>query len=109
MQGPRIACESCGIWETAMNRVLSVVLLVCAVASSSTAFAAEINYEYNSKGQLVTARYADGTVVTYQYDGNGNRTSVTSSGGPDIKAPTTPLVPVATAVSSTRIDVSWSA
>ncbi len=66
-----------------------------------------IEYTYNSKGQLETATYDDGTVVTYQYDDNGNRTSATSNGGPDVKPPTIPTGVVATVRSSVRIDVNW--
>jgi YD repeat-containing protein len=83
--------------------------LLCAFIVFSSAHAASIDYEFNSKGQLVTARYSDGTVVTYDYDENGNRRSVSSTGGPDTKAPTMPSSVTATVVSSTRIDVSWSA
>ena len=93
-----------------MQRALTAaLLLMSATPWLCPDVAAGVNYEYNAKGQLVRAEDFNGTVVTYQYDANGNRTSVTSIGGPDIKAPTVPLSVTAIAVSSTRIDVSWSA
>ncbi len=95
---------------TSVRRVHAVCgTFLSLLAAASTGWAASVTYQYNSKGQLATATYADGTVVTYIYDANGNRTDVTSVGGPDIKAPTIPLSVVATAVSSTRIDLTWNA
>lgn len=98
----------------AMRRIrasfgIGATFIFLTLAALPAAWAASITYQYNSKGQLETATYADGTVVTYIYDANGNRTGVTSTGGPDIKAPTVPLSIAATAVSSTRIDLTWSA
>jgi len=91
-------------------RIRSVPLgFLCAFIVFFSAHAAEIDYQFNSRGQLVTATYSDGTVVTYNYDENGNRMAVSSAGGPDRKAPTMPASVTATVVSSTRIDVSWSA
>ncbi len=82
---------------------------ICAWMILSSAHAAVIDYEFNSKGQLLTATYSDGTVVTYDYDENGNRRSVSSTGGPDSKPPTMPSSVTATTTSSTQIDVSWGA
>ena len=93
----------------ALQSLAAALVLVCGALWLSPGVAAEIDYVYNSKGQLSEAHYADGTIVTYLYDGNGNRTSVTSTGGPDIKAPTVPPAVSVTVASSSRIDVSWSA
>lgn len=90
--------------------VLLLQLLLCYVlCSCDQALAVGIDYTYNNKGQLATATYGDGTVVTYEYDENGNRKSAASTGGPDIKPPTVPTGVVATVRSSVRIDVNWTA
>src|SRR5688572_18865062 len=63
-----------------MRQALSALAaLICVGLLSFSAFAANVDYEFNSKGQLVRALYSDGTVVTYEYDENGNRRSVTST------------------------------
>lgn len=36
-------------------------------------------YTYDSLGRLKTATFANGTVITYNYDAAGNRTSVVTS------------------------------
>ena len=45
------------------------MLVVASVASAQTA-----TYQYGPSNQLLEARYADCTIVTYAYDANGNRT-----------------------------------
>jgi len=97
------------IRPTAMRAAHVLAVIICVLVVAPTSLGAVINYEYNSKGQLWKIHYDDGTEVVYGYDENGNRTSVTSAGGPDVKAPTIPTALSATAVSSTRIDVSWGA
>ncbi|CAN5177560.1 hypothetical protein BH10CYA1_BH10CYA1_62870 [soil metagenome] len=39
-------------------------------------------YEYDDNGRLVSVTYANGTVIVYNYDSAGNRTSVVVTCGP---------------------------
>jgi len=54
-------------------------------AGATNAWAATDNaaYSYDALGRLIAVTYANGTTITYSYDGAGNRTqvSVTCSGG----------------------------
>ena len=38
-----------------------------------------VTYGYDSRGRLQTVTFANGTVVTYNYDACGNRTSVVTT------------------------------
>ncbi len=47
-------------------------------------------YDYDARNQLISASYPDGSVVTYAYDGVGNRTTMTTD--PDGNGPQPPEV-----------------
>jgi YD repeat-containing protein len=80
----------------------------CVLAlAGSVALAAVVSYQHDSQGRLSTATYDNGTIVTYSYDSNGNRTA--ASVAPDSSPPTAPAGLTATSISSARIDLSWSA
>jgi YD repeat-containing protein len=55
--------------------------LACAIISvlCGSALAGSATYQYDGLGRLKSVTYADGTVITFNLDGAGNRTSVTSA------------------------------
>lgn len=50
----------------------------------------------------------DGTIIEYSYDDSGNRTSAVVTPGEDTTLPNAPTQLTATAVSTTRIDLTWA-
>ena len=49
---------------------------------ATPAVAGQIHYKYDKLGRIIQVDYADGTVVEYQYDANGNRALVRVTGAP---------------------------
>lgn len=64
-------------------------------------------YTYDALGRMRTITFPDGTKSTYDYDAAGNRLSVAT--GTDSAAPSAPTSLVATASSSTTVNLSWGA
>lgn len=57
------------------------VCLFALAAFSGDATASDVIYDYDpTTGRLIRATFADGVVVIYEYDNNGNRTKVTTTG-----------------------------
>ena len=65
----------------------SLVLVV-----SSLALADSVSYIYDSLGRITGATYANGTVIQYAYDANGNRTLQVVAGNQAITFGTAPTV-----------------
>ncbi len=93
----------------ARSRVRSLAVLALAAGfvllACSATYAATVIYSYNSSGQLYQAKYDNGTVVTYYYDANGNRTGAVVT-PPGLIAPTGLA---ATSTSPTQINLTWTA
>lgn len=85
---------------TALALAAGFALLAC-----SGTYAATVIYSYNSSGQLYQAKYDNGTVVTYYYDLNGNRTGAVIT-PPSLTAPSGLA---ATSSSPTQINLTWTA
>lgn len=98
--------KSGGSRTTSRFAALAVVLTLLA---GTEALAASVTYEYNNKGQLVGATFADGRTVTYTYDDNGNRLAAIVGQAADTTPPTVPSSFTATASSSSQITLTWNA
>ena len=61
--------------EHTMNRIPGIFVCVLACVFAAPAPADQIGYTYDALGRLKTVGYEDGTVVRYDYDSAGNRTS----------------------------------
>lgn len=86
---------------------IAVLLLL---AATHDAQAASATYAYDTQGRVSTITYDDGTVVTYSYDANGNRTGATKTAPPpDTTAPTAPGTPTFTNITMTSAKASWTA
>ncbi|MEI9904884.1 MAG: RHS repeat domain-containing protein [Asticcacaulis sp.] len=48
----------------------------------SSAHAGTTTYKYDTLGCVIEVDYPDGSIVTYAYDKNGNRTTTTRHAGP---------------------------
>ena len=58
-----------------MNRIPGIFVCVLACVFAAPAPADQIGYTYDALGRLKTVGYEDGTIVRYDYDSAGNRTS----------------------------------
>jgi fibronectin type 3 domain-containing protein len=87
----------------------SIILVVAALSCSLLARAETTTYTYDALGRLtqVNGSANGGSVVTYTYDAAGNRTQTTSKS--ESIAPSVPTGLIATPVSQTQINLSWSA
>ncbi len=73
-----------------IRRLMAVVMLMTlALLGGAPARAGDIEYDYDSAGRLISARYPNDTLVLYAYDAAGNRTRrlAESCVGPEL-APT---------------------
>lgn len=61
---------------SAGTKALLILLLACPLAS--TAFGADVLYEYDAQDRLVSATFANSTVM-YSYDETGNMLSVSAN------------------------------
>ncbi len=59
-----------------LRRVLCACLATAALFGAGSGQGATVTYDYDDLGRLKKATHPDGTVVDYNYDGAGNRTSV---------------------------------
>lgn len=89
-------------------RMLPIVALAIALGHISNP-ALAVTYELDNQGRLLKATYSDGSVVTFSYDGNGNRISAVVTPATDTTPPSTPTDLAGIAVSTTQIDLSWAA
>jgi YD repeat-containing protein len=65
-----------------MKHSLAFGLVFLASVGSAQAAGSTVSYTYDSQGRLVTATYVSGsttTVVAYNYDAAGNRTTVVTA------------------------------
>lgn len=87
----------------------SIILVLAALTCSLFAQAETTTYTYDALGRLtqVNGSANGGSVVTYTYDAAGNRTQTTSKS--ESIAPSVPTGLIATPVSQTQINLSWSA
>ena len=63
-----------------MKKLLTFIMLLWAVAAA----AQTTRYSYDILNRLTRVTYANGTIVTYNYDANGNRISEIITGGTGI-------------------------
>ena len=63
-----------------MKKLLTIILLACAVGAA----AQTTRYSYDNLNRLTRVTYANGTIVSYNYDANGNRISEIITGGTGI-------------------------
>lgn len=54
-----------------MKKLLTIIILFCAVAAT----AQTTRYSYDNLNRLTRVTYANGSIVSYNYDANGNRIS----------------------------------
>ena len=63
-----------------MKKLLTFIMLLWAVAAA----AQTTRYSYDNLNRLTRVTYANGTIVSYNYDANGNRISEIITGGTGI-------------------------
>ena len=63
-----------------MKKLLTFIMLLWVVAAA----AQTTRYSYDNLNRLTRVTYANGTIVTYNYDANGNRISEIITGGTGI-------------------------
>ena len=63
-----------------MKKLLTFIILLWVVAAA----AQTTRYSYDNLNRLTRVTYANGTIVTYNYDANGNRISEIITGGTGI-------------------------
>ena len=63
-----------------MKKLLTIIILFCAVAAT----AQTTRYSNDNLNRLTRVTYANGTIVSYNYDANGNRISEIITGGTGI-------------------------
>lgn len=68
-------------YAVAATGMIAVVITVAALAAGS-AMAGNTTYKYDALGRVIEVDYPDGSIVYYQYDAAGNRTSTTRHAGP---------------------------
>ncbi|MEI9902995.1 MAG: RHS repeat domain-containing protein [Asticcacaulis sp.] len=51
-------------------------------AAALPCHAGTTTYKYDTLGRVIEVDYPDGSIVTYAYDKNGNRTATTRHAGP---------------------------
>lgn len=67
------------------KRIVQLIAVLGALAlaiSPNLSFAGTTTYKYDALGRVVEVDYPDGSIVTYTYDKNGNRTATTRHAGP---------------------------
>ncbi|KAB8333635.1 RHS repeat protein [Scytonema tolypothrichoides VB-61278] len=62
-----------------MKKYILGAALVLTVLGSLPAFADSVAYTYDAQGRLKAVVFQNGTTITYTYDKEGNRTSVTTT------------------------------
>lgn len=62
-------------WQA--GRLVRVLVPLAMLLFAAPVLSVTVTYGYDSLGRLTVATYADGTVIQYQYDANGNRTIYT--------------------------------
>ncbi len=60
---------------------LTALLAAALMATATVAHAGTTTYKYDTLGRVIEVDYPDGSIVTYIYDKNGNRTSTTRHAG----------------------------
>jgi YD repeat-containing protein len=105
MTAPQLRFLSRARWSpTRTARALAFALLAFA---GHAAWSATATYVYDNLGRLKSVTYDDSTSITYQLDGAGNRTGITTS-IPDSVAPNVPTGLTGTAPSPTQVSLSWN-
>jgi YD repeat-containing protein len=84
------------------------VLVIASVLATASAYGASAIYEHDDHGRLQRVTLSDGSIVVYSYDDSGNRTSAVVTPAVDTTPPGPPTQLTATAVSTTRIDLTWA-
>lgn len=95
----------------AIRFVRAVTLLLGLWLVSGHCYAQNVEYSYNSKGQVATATYYNGpnfngTTVTFSYDLAGNRVSAVVA--TDTTPPSSPGTPAASNVTGTSATLTWT-
>ena len=69
--------NSHGLARTLKRTALFIgTALLCASLASGAVADGGVTYTYDALGRVITATYANGTVVTFSYDAAGNRTAL---------------------------------
>ncbi len=64
------------------GRLAAAIAGLMLATAALPSHAGTTTYKYDTLGRVIEADYPDGSIVTYAYDKNGNRTTTTRHAGP---------------------------